>query len=133
MPLGIMAQQDLRGALSHLAAVGDVHDDARPEIQTLYGVVLAGNLLVAVLEACAADTWVSRDALFNASMHLEGALRLAHRQASRTIILDPDQMLTEGDPDRAGPGGGRPRPRRRTCLLRDGPGLRRHRHPHRRR
>ncbi|KOX13673.1 hypothetical protein ADL05_18480 [Nocardiopsis sp. NRRL B-16309] len=91
----------LRGALSHLAAVVDVHDDARPEIQTLYGIVNAGEQVAAALARTSADPWAVTDDLSNAAAHLEDALRMAHRQASgalqdAVITVDSDQILARG-------------------------------------
>lgn len=73
----------LRGALAHLGAVVDVHDDARDEIQILYGIVNAGELVAAALARTAEDAAMVGDDLYNAAIQLQDALNLAHRQAAR--------------------------------------------------
>ncbi|OOC52435.1 MULTISPECIES: hypothetical protein [Nocardiopsis] len=89
----------LRGALSHLAAVVDVHDDARPEIQILYGIVTAGEQVAAALARTPEESWHLSDDLSTAAAHLEDAMVMAHRQVSRqggAATVDSNQVLDWG-------------------------------------
>ncbi|MGW8526972.1 hypothetical protein [Nocardiopsis sp. NPDC055824] len=91
----------LRGALAHLAAVVDVHDDVRPEIQALYGIVNAGEFLVEALARTPEDAWMAHHDLANAGEALEDAVSLTYRQAARTsregtITVDLNRVLAEG-------------------------------------